>query len=306
MLRILGTGTEQGPFYVPVYLASAELPYVHPIFFAVDTGTDTSIISPADAGRLGIDFSKLKQSVVALGIGGKSNFYTLNDVILIFKTDSRKKPFYLFKLDRIHVLEGRTDYEKAIPSLLGLDVLKDFSLQFEKKLMYLKSKKAKALSTHAALAKIDREKFAIRYDYVNYSDAFVRELCLYIDNTLRTFFRDRPGSEEEVQNELEKLLIARNYEYERESPSFEFSGKKYKPDFVFESHKTVLEIKLCNNSQKSKKIVDEIGADIVAYMTRFEHLVFVIYDLGFIRNPIKFKGDIERNHPNLVVQIVQG
>lgn len=171
--------------------------------------------------------------------------------------------------------------------------------------MYLKSKKAKALSTHAALAKIDREKFAIRYNYVNYKDAFVRELCLYIDNTLRAFFRDRPGSEEEAQNELEKLLIARNYEYERESPSFEFAGKKYKPDF-FESHKTVLEIKLCNNGQKSKKIVDEIGADIVAYTTRFEHLIFVIYDLGFIRNPTKFKGDVERNHPNLVVLIVQG
>lgn len=303
----MGIGTESGPFYVPVYLTSTELPDVYPIFFAVDTGTDTSIISPGDALKLGIDFSKLKRSITALGIGGQVNVYILKNVVLIFKTDSQKKPFYTLKLDKILVLgKAQTEYEKAFPSLLGLDVLSAFSLQFEKKFMYLKSKEAKALPTPAALAKIDREKFALRYNYVNYPDRFVRELCLYIDNTLRAFFRSPPSYEQEVQNELEKLLLARNYEYEREGPSFEFSGKKYKPDFVFESCKAVLEVKLCNSSQRSKEIVDEIGADINAYMTRFKHLVFLIYDLGFIRNPTKFKADIERNHPNVVVLIVKG
>jgi len=307
ILRILGVGTERGPYYVPAYLASTELPYVYPILFAVDTGMDVSLISPRDALGLGIDFSKLEQGVVAVGIGGQVKLNFLKDVILIFKTDSRNKPLYTLKLDKI-LIQGRaqTEYEKVLPSLLGLDVLRSFSLHFEKGFMYLERKQTKALSTHAALAKIDREKFAVRYNYVNYPDRFVRELCLYIDNTLRAFFQSPPGSEHEVQNELEKLLIARNYEYEKESPSFDFSGKKYKPDFVFESRKTVLEVKLCNSGQKSKKIVDEIGADIAAYMTRFKHLVFVIYDLGFIRNPTKFKGDIERICPNVVVLIVQG
>ncbi len=55
---------------------------------------------------------------------------------------------------------------------------------------------------------------------------------------------------------------------------------------------------------RAKEIIDEINADIPPYKTRYENVIFVIYDLGFIRDVTEFKGSIEKNL-NIYVSVVK-
>ena len=55
---------------------------------------------------------------------------------------------------------------------------------------------------------------------------------------------------------------------------------------------------------KEKELIDEINADIKAYKTRYEKLIFLIYDLGFIRDVEKFKQDIE-NQEDIYVEVIK-
>ena len=54
-----------------------------------------------------------------------------------------------------------------------------------------------------------------------------------------------------------------------------------------------LEIKLTKDRSRQEKLVDEINADIVAFATGYNSIIFLVYDLGTIRNEIEFKQDLE-------------
>ena len=84
------------------------------------------------------------------------------------------------------------------------------------------------------------------------------------------------------------------------------SVKTYKPDFTFERIGLAVEVKLCKSTDRVKEMVDEINADIVGYGGRYERILFVVYDLGFIRDPDQFRADIEANSQVYVrVQIIK-
>ena len=40
-------------------------------------------------------------------------------------------------------------------------------------------------------------------------------------------------------------------------------------------------------------MIEEISADITAYSKEYQHLLFIVYDLGVIQNEAEFKRDIE-------------
>ena len=50
---------------------------------------------------------------------------------------------------------------------------------------------------------------------------------------------------------------------------------------------------ICNRAGREKELIDEINADILGYQGTYESMLFVIYDLGFIRDVALFKSDIE-------------
>ena len=54
-----------------------------------------------------------------------------------------------------------------------------------------------------------------------------------------------------------------------------------------------IEVKLSKTRPKSKEIVDEINADIRAYGKEYAFILFIVYDLGTIRDEIEFKQDLE-------------
>ena len=124
------------------------------------------------------------------------------------------------------------------------------------------------------------------------SSEIVRILDL-AENKLRKTIREAPISERSIQDKFEDLLIARDVEYLREQEKIVYSSKTYHPDFCFPKIDTVVEIKFCNNQDREKSIISEINDDVAAYKSKYRTVIFVVYDLGYIRDIDRFKDDIE-------------
>lgn len=121
-----------------------------------------------------------------------------------------------------------------------------------------------------------------------------------IDLKLRKLFREKPKDEKDVQDTFENLLIGIDVEYSREADSIEYSSKTYVPDFTMPKLNTAVEIKLCPTEKREKELIAEINDDILAYKQKYGNLIFVIYDLGHIRDTEKFKRHFEQEQGVLV------
>lgn len=126
-----------------------------------------------------------------------------------------------------------------------------------------------------------------------------------LEKQLRKVIRNQPKVEKEVQDGVENLFIGAGFDglFTRDVEVIPYSSKSYKPDFLFSNIQTVVEIKLCNSIDDEKEIVSEINDDIVAYKTRYSNLIFVVYDLGIIRNQDNFRSSIVAN--DVVVKVIK-
>lgn len=122
------------------------------------------------------------------------------------------------------------------------------------------------------------------------------------EKKLRKLIRETPTKEKQVQDKYEDLLIANDINYSREFPYIVYSSKKYVPDFSIEKLDLAIEIKLCKKDEKL--LIAQINDDILAYKTKFRNLIFLIYDIGQIRDIDKFKDSIEL-HEDVIVQIIK-
>lgn len=121
---------------------------------------------------------------------------------------------------------------------------------------------------------------------------------------LRKVIRSIPESEDEIQNAFEGLLVGGDLSYSRETESIEYSSKTYTPDFTIKKSDLAIELKLCHRDGREKEIIAEINDDILAYQTKYGNLIFIIYDLGLIRDVDRFIGNFEENQ-GVVVKVVK-
>ncbi|THF75387.1 PD-(D/E)XK nuclease domain-containing protein [Cohnella fermenti] len=130
----------------------------------------------------------------------------------------------------------------------------------------------------------------------------------FIKTKLRNVIFEIPSKEKDIQNAIENLFIGKGYDkgidYDRETGKFNFSGREYIPDFIIPKLRICIEVKLLNDRNKKSKIIEEINADITAYQKIYESVLFVIYDIGIIRDEIEFSRDIE-NHSGVKLIIVK-
>jgi REase_DpnII-MboI len=126
-----------------------------------------------------------------------------------------------------------------------------------------------------------------------------------INNQLRKVLRDKPDKEKVIQDKIEDLFFGANLDgqFIRETEHVPYSSKSSVPDFTFSELNTVVEVKLCKTKDSEKDIISQINDDILTYKKKYSNIIFVVYDLGIIRNQEKFKADIEAN--NVVVIIVK-
>jgi hypothetical protein len=144
------------------------------------------------------------------------------------------------------------------------------------------------------------------------------ELGVVDDETsaLRDFFQARlrsamlhdPQKEVDVQDAVETLLIGRGLQkgvdYDREVGRVKVSLKEVIPDFVVPKLSLAIEIKLIKTQNRVREVIDETNADVAAYSKNYRSLMFIMYDLGHIRDEIEFKQDLE-DPGNVAVLVVK-
>jgi hypothetical protein len=95
------------------------------IAFLIDTGADTSALMPADAQRIGIDYSTLRDERDAVGIGGISRSYTEQVLVAFAESD---KSLYIYQIEMVIPMAVPELFN--LPSLLGRDVLNQWSMSY--------------------------------------------------------------------------------------------------------------------------------------------------------------------------------
>ena len=125
----------------------------------------------------------------------------------------------------------------------------------------------------------------------------VAKLRDFLRSSLRRAMLREPAQETDVQDLIEQILIWRGFEkgtdYDRETGRVKISLKESIPDFIFPKIPLALEVKLAKSENKSRLIIDEINADILAYSKKYRRILFVVYDLGTIRDEEEFRRDLE-------------
>jgi hypothetical protein len=132
---------------------------------------------------------------------------------------------------------------------------------------------------------------------------FVKILTL-VERKLRKVVRKQPQLESTVQDAIEDLLVGAGIEYSRGTDSIEYSSKTYKPDFSLRKLDLAIEVKLSNRDSREKEIIAEINDDILAYKTKYGNILFVVYDLGFIRDVEQFAAQFEQ-HQGVMVRVIK-
>jgi arsenate reductase-like glutaredoxin family protein len=158
----------------------------------------------------------------------------------------------------------------------------------------------------AALEDLERRGIAAIYDGKDTpaeSSALVKIIKL-AERKLRKAVRDKPDREKQVQDAFETLLVGADIHHERETDSIIYSSKTYTPDFSFRFIDLALELKLCSRADREKEIIAEINDDILAYKTKYRNLIFVVYDLGFIRDVDRFTETFE-NIDGVIMRVVK-
>lgn len=145
-------------------------------------------------------------------------------------------------------------------------------------------------------------------DKVDYKSSKIDALRDFIETKLRKAVINEPESEIDIQNNLEQIFIGKGYskgiDYDREKGRTKVSVKETIPDFIFPKFDLALEVKFCTSTKRSKKIVDEINADIRSYSKSYSNLLFTIYDMGHIVDVDEFKNDLD-NDEDILVSIIK-
>lgn len=110
------------------------------------------------------------------------------------------------------------------------------------------------------------------------------------------------NGEKIVQKSVEDILRVKDFHYAK-NVQIPFSAANRYVDFACDEYDLAVEVKLCNSSRDKSKIAEEMNADITAYRTRYQNIIFVVYDCGFISDPSRFKADFER-YPGVRVLVV--
>lgn len=177
-----------------------------------------------------------------------------------------------------------------------------------------------AMNQEAYLAQLDTAKGLLlaSIDYLSERDigdvysakdtgpeaSMILKVLNLVEHKLRKTVRSKPEKETEVQDAFENLLIGADIPYSRESDSIEYSSKTYTPDFSLPRLDLAVEVKLCSRSEREKELPEEINDDILAYKTKYGNVVFIVYDLGHIRDKERFSASFEE-YEGVTVRVVK-
>ena len=170
--------------------------------------------------------------------------------------------------------------------------------KYEKELW--NSGKAKMLNLFSTMLE-DRK---LRNKSIVRETSIILKIIDLAEHKLRKVIRDEPEREADIQDAFENLLIAADISVLREKENIPYSSKTYIPDFTFGENDLAIDIKFCYNERRERQIIKELNDYIMAFQTKYNYLLFIVYDLGFIRDIDRFKEEFEKNH-NVTVKVIK-
>jgi predicted aspartyl protease len=125
-LRLVGEKLDRfNRGFIQALIFTSKFNIASPVDFLVDTGAAKTTISASDAKNLGINSMALRRSIKPVeGLGGDVRARHLGKCQLVFR---RYNTEIVEHLEDILVLED--GMKKESPSLLGMDVLKNYSIK---------------------------------------------------------------------------------------------------------------------------------------------------------------------------------
>jgi hypothetical protein len=119
----------------------------------------------------------------------------------------------------------------------------------------------------------------------------------FLQARLRSAIMRPPEKEQDIQDAIEQLLIGRGLvkgqDYDRETGRVKVATKEMIPDFILLKLGLAIEVKLIANQARTRAVIDEINADILGYANVYRQILFVVYDLGFVRVEEEFRKGLE-------------
>ena len=64
-------------------------------------------------------------------------------------------------------------------------------------------------------------------------------------------------------------------------------------------------MKLIKDKSRKSKVIEEINSDITGYGKKYNRQLFIVYDLGVIRDELEFRRDIENAGDSIRVVIIK-
>ncbi len=119
-----GGGSSRRP-YLEAFLMIPGLAIEGNISFVVDTGADSTCLSPSDAQRLNVDYAQLKHGSTCGGIGGIVQVFA-EPAVAVFASDSHLY-VYEFQLDIL----TPDSCGMEVPSILGRDILDRWCMTYD-------------------------------------------------------------------------------------------------------------------------------------------------------------------------------
>jgi len=120
----------------------------------------------------------------------------------------------------------------------------------------------------------------------------IESLKDFLKNSIRKGIFETPENEKQVQNVIESLFVGKGLtkglDYDRETGRVKVSAKEVVPDFIMLNLNLAVEVKIVKEKSRIGPVIDEINADITAYSERYSKILFIVYDLGHIRDEAEF------------------
>jgi predicted aspartyl protease len=117
-------GDTSGRPYIEARIYLPRLGLSGDISFLIDTGADTSLLTPGDSIRLGVDESNLSGDSECLGVGGVGHNFVERAVIVFADTTS----LYVYQVDLDVSPQGAVP--EHVPSLLGRNILDRWVMKY--------------------------------------------------------------------------------------------------------------------------------------------------------------------------------
>lgn len=137
-MRLIGYKIGHG-YYIQATVICINPVIYNSIAFKIDTGCDITTISLYDAYNLRLDFSKLGNPSESLGINGIVPTYSIFNCGLSFDLGEFfiTEKLYTVNISRPTATKENWEIIKSIPSLLGIDFLRRYTIKCDNDFVYL-------------------------------------------------------------------------------------------------------------------------------------------------------------------------